>query len=120
MQNLTRTEAVDKLLGRYAGYYDISSAQEDQAPLVATCAFHAMSEKYVLSKKAKLWQAGSHEYVYLFSVPHLTEEIYNSCRDYAYASGMELIDAAGNPIPLKPGNSWFQVVPRNYGVTVVG
>ena len=35
-------------------------------------------------------------------------------------SGMELIDAAGNPIPLKPGNSWFQVVPRNYGVTVVG
>ena len=92
MQNLTRTEAVDKLLGRYAGYYDISSAQEDQAPLVATCAFHAMSEKYVLSKKAKLWQAGSHEYVYLFSVPHLTEEIYNSCRDYAYASGMELIE----------------------------
>lgn len=92
MQNLTRTEAVDKLLGRYAGYYDISSAQEDQAPLVATCAFHAMSEKYVLSRKAKLWQAGSHEYVYLFSVPHLTEEIYNSCRDYAYASGMELIE----------------------------
>ena len=71
MQNLTRTEAVDKLLGRYAGYYDISSAQEDQAPLVATCAFHAMSEKYVLSKKAKLWQAGSHEYVYLLSLIHI-------------------------------------------------
>ena len=45
MQNLTRTEAVDKLLGRYAGYYDISSAQEEQAPLVATCAFHAANSE---------------------------------------------------------------------------
>ncbi len=35
-------------------------------------------------------------------------------------SGLELVDAAGNAIPLKPGNSWFQVVPPNYGVTVVG
>lgn len=35
-------------------------------------------------------------------------------------SGMELIDDAGNPISLKPGNSWFQIVPPNYGVTVVG
>jgi hypothetical protein len=35
-------------------------------------------------------------------------------------SGLELVDAAGNPIPLKPGQSWFQVVPPNYGVTIVG
>jgi predicted small lipoprotein YifL len=35
-------------------------------------------------------------------------------------SGLELVDAAGNPIPLKPGQTWFQVVPPNYGVTIVG
>jgi hypothetical protein len=35
-------------------------------------------------------------------------------------SGMELVDAAGNPIPLKPGNTWFQIVPPNYGETIVG
>ncbi len=35
-------------------------------------------------------------------------------------NGLELVDAAGNPIPLKPGNTWFQVVPPNFGVTVVG
>ncbi len=92
MQTMTRAEAVDKLMGRYAGYYDISPAQEEQAPLVATCDFHAHSEKYVLSRKAKLWEAGSHEYVYLFSVPHLTEEIYNSCRDYALEHGMAKVE----------------------------
>ena len=78
MQTMTRAEAVDKLMGRYAGYFDISPAEEEQVPLVATCDFHALSEKYVLSRKAKLWEASSHEYVYLFSVPHLTEEIYLS------------------------------------------
>ena len=88
MQTMTRAEAADKLIDRYAGYFDISPAQEEQAPLVATCDFHAHSEKYVLSRKAKLWEAGSHEYVYLFSVPHLTEDIYNSCRDYALEHGM--------------------------------
>ena len=92
MQTMTRAEAVDKLMGRYAGYYDISPAQEEQAPLVATCDFHAHSEKYVLSRKAKLWEAGSHEYVYLFSVPHLTEDIYNSCRDYALEHGMAKVE----------------------------
>lgn len=35
-------------------------------------------------------------------------------------SGLELVDAAGQPIPLKPGQTWFQVVPPNYGVTIVG
>ena len=92
MQTMTRAEAVDKLMGRYAGYFDISPAEEEQVPLVATCDFHALSEKYVLSRKEKLWEASSHEYVYLFSVPHLTEEIYNSCRDYAYEHGMAKVE----------------------------
>lgn len=35
-------------------------------------------------------------------------------------SGLELVDADGNPIPLKPGQTWFQVAPPNYGVTIVG
>ena len=82
MQTMTRAEAADKLIDRYAGYFDISPAQEEQAPLVATCDF----------RKAKLWEAGSHEYVYLFSVPHLTEDIYNSCRDYALEHGMAKVE----------------------------
>ena len=52
----TRCEAQEKLLERYAGYFDISYPQEEQVPLVALCEFHEHSEKYVLSRKAKLWQ----------------------------------------------------------------
>ena len=93
---MTRSEAADKLLDRYAGYYDISPAGEGQAPLVATCDFHAHSEKYALSRKAKLWEAGSHEYVFVFSVPHLTEDIFNACRDYAYERGMAKVEPGPN------------------------
>lgn len=87
----TRQEALEKLLDRYTGYYDISPVFDSSLPLAATCDFHAHSEKYVLSKKAKLWEANSHEYVFVFSVPHLTEELYTACRDYAYTHGMEKI-----------------------------
>lgn len=91
MQIMTREEALEKLLDRYTGYYNIFPAVQEQDPLTAACEFHAHSEKYVITKKAKLWEAGSHDYVYIFSVPHLTEETYSFCRDYAYRSGMEKI-----------------------------
>lgn len=87
----TRCEAQEKLLERYAGYFDISYPQEEQVPLVALCEFHEHSEKYVLSRKAKLWQANSHEYIYLFSVSHLTEDLYHTFENYAYTHGMEKI-----------------------------
>jgi hypothetical protein len=89
---LTREQAVQQLLDCYAGYFDLAPALPDEAPLVARMAFHAHSSKYVLSKKATLWEADSHEYVYLFSVPHLTKEIYESCAELAYAQGMALVE----------------------------
>lgn len=91
MERITRDEALKKLLERYVGYYDILPISEDEPYLAAECAFHAHSEKYVLSKKAKLWEAGSHEYVYVFSMPHLTEEIYRACQTRAYEEGMAQI-----------------------------
>jgi len=87
----TRSEAQEKLLACYARYFDITDPQEDQVPLVALCQFHEHSEKYVLSRKAKIWQANSHEYVYIFSVPHLTEELYKTLEHYTFTHGMEKI-----------------------------
>ena len=73
---MTRQEAVDRLCDVYAGSYDVTRCEENEHALAATMDFYATAEKYVLSKKAKLWQANSFEYVYLFNVPHLTKEIY--------------------------------------------
>ena len=74
---MTRQEAVDKLCDVYAGSFDVTRHEEARQPLMATMDFFVHNSKYVLSKKAKLWEANSFEYVYLFSVPHLTKELYN-------------------------------------------
>ena len=88
---MTRQEAVDRLCDVYAGSYDVTRCDENEHSLAATMDFYATAEKYVLSKKAKLWEANSFEYVYLFNVPHLTKEIYEKCEKLAYEQGMARI-----------------------------
>lgn len=92
----TREELIESLLDSYQSYYDIRKCSQEEAPLTAECAFHVYSEKYVLVKKAKLWEANCHEYLYLFSVPLLTEEVYLQCQQYVYEHGMELVNPVKN------------------------
>ena len=88
---MTRTEAMEKLHQWYSVYFDVQRFDDPSDYLALRCDFHVHSEKYVLVKKAKLWEADSNEFVFVFSVPHLTEEIYKSCEQLAYERGMEMI-----------------------------
>ncbi|MDD6351025.1 MAG: hypothetical protein PUG16_01335, partial [Lachnospiraceae bacterium] len=69
----------EKIIESYSGYYDIDrneefgstgSASENPAPdaLVARMDLHIKESSYVLLKRNVLWEAGSHEYAYLFRV----------------------------------------------------
>ena len=80
----------------YSGEFDVRLCEEHRKPLAAQMDFYAESSKYVLSKKAKLWEANSFEYVYLFNVPHLTKEIYDQCEKLAYDEGMARIKPGPN------------------------
>lgn len=64
-------EAVEEYLKHaYAAYYDIESIQDGSA-LKALCSYHLRDSQYVLVKKAELWAAESHEYLYLWSLDTL-------------------------------------------------
>lgn len=89
---MTRQEAVERLCTLYQSDFDVRLCKTHEEPLAAQMDFYANSSKYVLSKKAKLWEANSFEYVYLFSVPHLTREIYEQCEKLAYEQGMARIN----------------------------
>lgn len=102
MLDLTREEILKKLLKSYAAYFDIEEVSNTEAPLVGKCHFHVRSAKYVLLKKAELWNADSHEHVYIFSVPVLTADIYRSCEKLAYEQGMALIEP-------KPGHMYTYI-----------
>ncbi len=103
---MTREETLERMLQGYEAYFDVERFfnPKDDIPLVAECRFYVHSEKYVLVKKAKLWDADSNEYVYIFSVPELTREIFTRCKDYAYADGMKKIEP-------KPGHMYSYITP---------
>lgn len=100
----TRETAINTLLESYRAYFNIILFDEEQKPLTALCEFFEHSEKYVLSRKAQLWEAECEEFIYLFDVEHLTLETYEKCRDYALEEGMKRAN-------IGPGHMYTYITP---------
>ena len=90
INTINREKVMNALLETHQSYFDMFPCQEGY--LVARGDFHVHSEKYVLIKKAKLWEADCNEFVYFFSVGQLTAEILDKCIDLAYREGMPKIE----------------------------
>jgi hypothetical protein len=60
-------------------------------PLKAACRHHTRSEKYVLSRKAKLWAVEVNDYLYLFSVPKLEKEQAQACVLFSIENALPLV-----------------------------
>lgn len=92
----TREEIVEWLSRYFTAYYDVNRVSEAGEPLKLRCDLHVNNQKYVLFKENVMWEANCHEYIYVFSVPELTEEMYRLCEKLAYDAGMLLVDPAPN------------------------
>ena len=94
----------------YAAYYDIEEI-DDGTALKARCDYHMRDSQYVLVKKAELWAAENHEYLYLWDAGHLgadrVEEIFRRTLEdgeprvkphaqhmYTYLTAVALYDSA--------------------------
>lgn len=99
---MTREETVNKILDSYKAYFNIHPRADEPAELVARCDFHIHNSKYVLVKNAKLWEADCHEYVYVFSAEHFTENLFKRCEAFACAEGFSLVDP-------KPGHMYTYI-----------
>lgn len=100
----TRETAISKLLDSYRAYFNIFTFEEEQKPLTAICEFFEHSEKYVLSRKAQLWEAECEEFIYLFDVEHLTYEIFEKWKNYAKEDGMKRAH-------IGPGHMYTYITP---------
>lgn len=112
--SLTRSQACETLLRVYRSYYNIhrfdggesaireggagkgrtdeeviEAVEQNDYPLISRCDFFEHSQKYVISRKAELWSADREEFLYLFSMPELTMDLFKKCRDYVYNDGMD-------------------------------
>ena len=63
---------VQDLKKAYAAYFDVEEI-DDGTALKALCSFHVRDSQYVLVKKAELWAAENHEYLYLWDAGELDE-----------------------------------------------
>lgn len=100
----TRETAISKLLESYKAYFNITLFEEERKPLTAICEFFEHSEKFVLSRKARLWASEAEEFIYLFDVEKLTLENYEKCRDYAREDGMKRAH-------IGPGHMYTYITP---------
>ena len=88
---VSRTSMLAKLSDAYAVYFDAEPVDADVKCLAACYAFHSADECFVLSRKVRLWRTEINEFVYVFSVPELTADIYDECRGKALELGMKKI-----------------------------
>ncbi|MDD4074950.1 MAG: hypothetical protein PHC80_02540 [Eubacteriales bacterium] len=91
MNMSARDALLEKLLESYSGYYDISREEGLDGLHKATAAFHSYVEKYVLVRSARMWAHHSHEYIFLFSLPHLDMTAWTRIRDYYLERGLSLV-----------------------------
>ena len=66
-------KVLEGLKKAYAAYFDIEDV-DDGTALKVRCAYHMRDSQYVLVKKAELWAAESHEYLYLWDAGLLDGE----------------------------------------------
>ena len=82
-----KDEVIERLKKTYGYSYDIKSYDEAVDGLQFEGEFHVHSEKYVLSKKAQLYQMDSNEYTYVYYYPHLTKDLFDAAINDAYDKG---------------------------------
>ena len=79
-----RSVILKRLFNSYEGWYDVLPGDMGSGlPLEALCIYRSRSEKYVLSKKAKLWAVEANEYLYLFSMPGLEKNKAEECISFS-------------------------------------
>ncbi len=80
-----------KLKDAYTHYFNDVALTGEIPHLAANYEFYCTNECYVISKKVKLWSAETNEYVYVFSMPELTDGLCAECIDRALAQGLSRI-----------------------------
>lgn len=89
--SVSRTRMLAKLRDAYTVYFDEAPVDAHTPGLAACYAFHSVDECFVLSRKVKLWRAEINEFVYVFSLPELHADLYETCRGKALELGMAQI-----------------------------
>lgn len=92
---VTREEALEKLMAHYQEPYLCARRMDPDSPLAATAFMHLVSNRKLLSI-ANVGIVESDDFVYIYSVEELNEELFDRCCAEALADGLDRVDPNPN------------------------
>ena len=84
-----RPVILKRFLDSYSAWYDVTPGDLDSGlPLEAMCIHCFRKEKFVLSRKAKLWAVEANDYLYLFSTEKLDKDRAEACVSFSIENAL--------------------------------
>ena len=88
---------LERLLAAHEAWFDVTRDIEYAGHRFEGYAeFHSLGEKYVLTKKAKLWEVEAHEYLFFKLVDDLDLATYESYLDYMKTQAVNKVQPGPN------------------------
>lgn len=88
---------LDKLLKAHEAWFDVQRGYELAGRTFPGFAeFHSLGEKYVLIKRAKLWEVATHEYLFFDVAEHLEEGAFAQAVEFMKTEGLSLVHPEPN------------------------
>lgn len=92
MEELTKDNLLETLLQSYSAYFDVEkNVVMDDIHYHALAQYHSRSEKYLLTKKAKLWAAETNEYVFFKVCNRLDSETFQKLSSNIITESLKMI-----------------------------
>ncbi len=92
-----REDLLNRVLAAHEAYYDIRRDylfEGKQFPAFAE--FHTYGEKYVLTKRAKLWEVNTHDFMFFEIVDELDENQLSSAVDFITTKALRKVNPSSN------------------------
>lgn len=88
---------LERLLAAHEAFFDVTRNYEYAGRCFGGYAeFHSLGEKYVLTKKAKLWEVAAHEYLFFTQVDVLDEAAFDDLLEFMTTKATDKVEPGPN------------------------
>ncbi|MBR2835708.1 MAG: hypothetical protein IKE43_08410 [Coriobacteriales bacterium] len=92
MEDSIQEQILKRLLLAHQSWYDITENSSCEGRMFrARADFHSYGEKYVLSKRAKLWEINSHDHMFFDVVDKLDEAALSDYIEFLTHEGLSIV-----------------------------
>lgn len=92
-----RTDLLNRILAAHESYYDIRRDYLFEGRFFPAFAeFHTYGEQYVLTKRAKLWEVSTHDFMFFELLDELDDALLDALVEFMTTKALTKVDASPN------------------------